>query len=226
MILIGDAVSRVRNILKAVKEDNFITDRFIYSLLMKYAKSLMFRDNKNLNLFKNSSLFKELPCVDLIDVDTVSACCSSIRTGCTIKRSKDKLPKMATLANGPLIRTVTSLDFSQIVLKTEPSIYANMTKSSNFKYNKNKYYWVIDDYLFIPDIEWEGVRVQALFEDDVAMFNCSDENSANICTVAQDRTIDVPEHLFAEIEQMVSKEILIGGQIPSDGADDNQNILR
>ena len=43
MTTVGEATSRVRNILKAVKEDPFLTDRFLYSLIMKYAKTLIRR---------------------------------------------------------------------------------------------------------------------------------------------------------------------------------------
>ena len=35
MTSIGEAISRVRNTLKAVKEDPFLTDRVIYSSLIK-----------------------------------------------------------------------------------------------------------------------------------------------------------------------------------------------
>src|SRR5574344_1871103 len=161
----GESISRIRNILKAVKEDPFLTDRLIYSLIMKYAKTLMQRDLKLVNLFKNSSLFKEDPCVVLIDVDRVEACCIDINTGCTFKRSKDKLPTITNLNNGPVIRAVSTLDYSVQVHKTEPSLYANMTKIPSFKYNKRKYYWFIDGYLYIPDVDWEGVRVQAMFEE-------------------------------------------------------------
>ena len=35
---IGYTVSRVRNTLKAVKEDAFLTDRFIYSVVSKFCK--------------------------------------------------------------------------------------------------------------------------------------------------------------------------------------------
>jgi hypothetical protein len=38
MTTVGEAISRVRNTLKAVKEDPFLTDRTIYFSLIKYAK--------------------------------------------------------------------------------------------------------------------------------------------------------------------------------------------
>jgi len=41
MAAIGESISRVRNVLKAVKEDPFLTDRFIYSLIMKFIIHMM-----------------------------------------------------------------------------------------------------------------------------------------------------------------------------------------
>ena len=59
MTTVGEAISRVRNVLKAVKEDPFLTDRLIYSLIMKVAKTLIKRDDRIESLFKYKSLFKE-----------------------------------------------------------------------------------------------------------------------------------------------------------------------
>ncbi len=224
MVTVGESISRVRNVLKAVKEDPFMTDRFLYSLIVKYAKTFIRRDSKIESLFKNESLFRELPCVDLIDVDKVQACCLSVRTGCTFKRSKDKLPELMTTGDGPIIRSVSSLDYSKKAHQTHPSIYSNMTKTSGFKYNKKAYYWFLDGYLYLPNVEWEAVRVQAIFDEEVSDDLCSADPTE--CKYEQDRTLNIPEHLFSEIEQMVLKEVLTAGQVPSDGADDSQNILR
>ncbi len=222
---IGESVSRVRNVLKAVKEDPFLTDRFLYSLIQKHSKALIKRESRLENLYKHSSLFKEIPCIDLIDVDIVEACCLGVSTGCTFKRSKKKLPKIINVDSGPIIRSITSLDYSERITRTEPDLYTNLTKTSGFKYNKTKYYWFIDDYIYIPNVEWEGIRIQAMFEEDISSELCHIEN-ANACVVEQDREFSIPEHLFSEIEQMVLQEVLTAGQIPSDGADDGQNILR
>ena len=42
---VGEAISRVRNTLKAVKEDPFLTDRTIFFSLIKYGNSLMKRED-------------------------------------------------------------------------------------------------------------------------------------------------------------------------------------
>jgi len=221
---IGEATSRVRNILKAVKEDPFLTDRLLYSLIIKYGKLLIKREEKQGGLKTNNALVETIPCIELIDVDKVDACCIGVRNGCTFKRSKDKLPKIMEGSNGPLIRSVTTLDQSLRLEETYPSAYANLTQSTNFKYLKAKYFWFMDGYLFIPDVEWEAVRMEAIFDEDIKPYICSED--ARDCVLEQERDLAIPDHLFAEIEQMVLKEILTTGQIPSDGADDSQNVMR
>ena len=69
MSTIGESISRVRNVLKTVKEDPFMTDRFIYSLIMKYAKTFIKRESMSGEIYKYRNLFKEIPCLDLIEVD-------------------------------------------------------------------------------------------------------------------------------------------------------------
>lgn len=221
---IGDAISRVRNSLKTVKEDPFMTDRFIYSLIMKYARTLMHRDKRIMNLFKDPGMFKDIPCIDLIEVDKVEACCGAIRTSCTFRRSKYKLPKITVINGTYTIRVVTTLDFSQKVYPTQPALYANMTQSTSFKYNKNKYYWISNDYLYIPDVEWEAVRMEAMFEGDISNMLCTTEDNA--CTPRQLDNLIIPDYLFSEIENMIRQELAVTIQLPSDGADDNQNTMR
>ena len=140
MTTIGDTISRVRNVVKGVKEDAFLTDRFIYSLVLKYGKMLIRRQDNENKIMRFQSLFEKLPCVELIEVDKVEACCGGIRSNCTIKRTKDKLPTILEGAYGPLFRTITSIDGSIQVYKTYPSTYTNMANSTSFKYNKNKYF--------------------------------------------------------------------------------------
>ena len=87
---IGYTVSRVRNTLKAVKEDAFLTDRFIYSVVSKFAKLFIKRQDNLNKLLRFKSFFRPLPCVPLIEVDKIEACCGGIKSGCIIMRTKDK----------------------------------------------------------------------------------------------------------------------------------------
>jgi hypothetical protein len=223
MTTIGEATSRVRNVLKAVKEDPFMTDRFLYSLIMKYAKLLIYRQDQKGKMKEYASLFTTIPCLDLIEVDKIEACCLGIKTGCTFRRTKDKLPELLDGGKGPIIRSVTTIDQSIRLEETYPEIYANLSSTTTFKYLNTKYFWFINDYIYVPNVDWESIRIVALFDSDISDFDCTNTSD---CIAEQDRTLPVPENLFAEIEQMVLKELLTSGQIPSDGPDDSQNAMR
>jgi hypothetical protein len=223
MTTIGEAVSRVRNTLKAVKEDPFLTDRSIYYLIIKYGKTLLKREDNMNKLMKMSSLFTYLPYMELIDVDRVEADCTGVYSECYFKRTKDKLPNVFTGSFGPIFRTVSSIDSSIKVFRTEPGTFVSMTKTSTYKYNKQKYFWFHNGYLYLPNVEWDAIKIEAMFEGDTGDFQCDIENQ---CLPKQEQQLVFPEYLFSEIEQYVIKELTTTMQIPTDGPDDSQNVLR
>jgi len=222
MTTIGEAVSRVRNTLKAVKEDPFLTDRAIYSALTKYGQTLLKREDNQFRLMKISSIFKVLSYVELIDVDRVEAGCVGVTSGCYFKRTKDKLPTIFDGAMGPILRTVSSIDGSIEMFRTDPGTWVSITRSTTFKYNKRPYFWYLNGYLYCPNIDWDAIRVEAIFEGSTADYNCD----TDACIIRQDEPLPFPEYLFSEIEQFVIKELTMAMQIPTDGPDDSQNVLR
>jgi hypothetical protein len=224
MTTIGESISRVRNLVKAAKQDAFMTDRFIYSLIVKYAKLLIKRqDALNVRL-KFASLFRTLPCVELIETDRVEACCGSLPDTCKVMRTKEKIPVPFEGAYGAFIRTVSSIDGSVEVYRTQPAQFTSMTKTTAFKYNKQKYYWYMNGYLYLPNIEWESILLEGIFEQDIAIFTCATDG---ICKIRQNDILGIPDDLFAEIEQQVMSQLLGTVQVPTDtNISDKQNILR
>ena len=223
MITIGESISRVRGILKGTTEDSFLTDRFVYSIISKYTKLTLRKQQLQNQLMKHEDLFKMLSFVDLIDVDKVEADCAAIKSNCTIKRTEKKLPKIFNGNRGPLIRKVYSIDGSFDFVQISPAAYIAVTMSTNFKYNKTKYYWFRNGYLYFPDVDIEAVMVEALWEDTLDGF-CSTEDDE--CMSMQEQAIPMPDYLFAEVEQMAQQEFTITLKIPDDGSDDGQNLLR
>jgi len=220
MTTIGEAISRVRNTLKAVKEDAFLTDRNIYFLLTKYGQTLLKREDNQFRLMKISSIFQVLPYLELIDVDKVEAGCVGIYSGCYFKRSKDKLPTILNGTFGPIMRTVSSIDGTIELFRTDPGTYVSMTKTTTWKYNRSLYFWYLNGYLYFPNIDWEAVRMEAIFEGQV------DTCTTDDCLVKQDQPLPFPEYLFSEIEQFAVKELTIAMQVPPDDTDNSQNPLR
>jgi hypothetical protein len=220
---IGDIISRVRNQLKAVNKDAFLTDRFIYSIILKHSHWLMKREDSKNKLMRFKSVIQTIPSVELIEVNKVEACCTNMYTDCKIKRSKDKLPTFLQGYYGPLISAVMSVDGSTVFMPTDPKTWVAMTHSTTFKYNKTKYYWYLDGYLYFPDLEWEAVRVDGIFEDSIEGFNCDKDD---VCTPRQDELFNVPDYLHGELETYVMKDFGMVYQIPPDVLSDKQNLLR
>lgn len=223
MTKISEVISRIRGQVKAEVQDAFVTDRYIYSLITKFAQFLMRRQDFANKLMKFNSIWNFLPFVQLIEVDKVEAQCTGIKSGCTIKRTKDKLPNMIEGYWGPLIRTVSSIDNSIELYPTQPGTYTSMTKTTHFKYNKSKFFWYLNGYLYFPDLDWDAVRVEAVFDDDIGDWLCEKEDK---CVPRYEQDLKIPEFLLAEIETQILSIMTNTLQIPSEDADNKQNINR
>jgi hypothetical protein len=221
MATIADVVSRIRSQVKAETQDAFVTDRYIYSLILKFGQVLMRRQDSLNKLMKFNSIWKTLPFVELIEVDKVEAHCSGIQSGCTIKRTKEKLPVFMEGFWGPLIRTVSSIDGSVELQPTQAGTYTSMTKTTSFRYNKTKYYWFLDGYLYMPDLDWDAVKVEGVFDDDITAWLCDTK-----CTPRYEQEINIPEFLFAEIEGQVLAIMTNTIRIPSEDSDNKINPHR
>lgn len=224
MTTIGESISRIRNLVKAAKQDAFMTDRFIYSLIVKYAKLYIKRqDNLNIRL-KFASLFRTLPCVELVETNKIEACCGSLPDSCKIMRTKEKIPLPFEGSYGPFIRTVASIDGSTEVYRTQPAAFVSMSKTTAFKYNNQKYYWYMNGYLYLPNVEWDAIMLEGIFQDDISIFTCTSEGT---CNVRQNEILPIPDDLFAEVEKQVLQDLAIEIQVPVDtNISDKQNILR
>jgi hypothetical protein len=97
-----------------------------------------------------------------------------------------------------------------------------MTQTSTFKYNKNKYYWYLNERLYFPNLEWESVKVEGCFSGNLASYNCTEDP----CKIRQDENILVPEYLFEQIEQAVLNDMGMAVKMPPDLPDNKQSQWR
>jgi len=220
--LIGDVVSRIRSQVKAVKTDSLLTDRVIYTFVLKHAKFLLRREDSKNKIMSMTSVIQTLPIVDLIEVDKIEAQCSGVSSDCKIKRTKDKLPTFLEGYYGPLIRTVASVDGSEELQPTLPSSYLAMANSKNFRFNKTKYFWFLNDYLYFPNLEWDAVRIEGIFEEDISAFTCEPDG----CIDKTAQPFNVPDYLYSELEANVVKDLLGLYSVPTDSTIDKQNPSR
>lgn len=222
MVPIGEVLSRVRNQIKAVKQDAFLTDRFLYSMVMKHAKMLIRRQDIQNKIMKFNSVFQVLNFVELIDVDRAESQCHNVTSGCTFKRTKVKIPRTYEGHFGPIFRSVMSIDLSEELVPIYSSVFQKMANQKTFRYNKKKYYWYLDGHLYFPNVEWDAVRIEGLFEGDVSSYNC---DATDDCLYIQDTMFTIPEYLYAEIEQAVIRDLGAMMNVPQDQQQDNRNIV-
>lgn len=166
---------------------------------------------------KLSYLFQTWKCVDVIPAPTIDECCG-IKTNCTIYRTHKKLPYLLTASWGPIIRRVTSLDGYTEMVPITPLDWNRKTEDTNRKYDKSIYYFWSDGYLYFPNMEWKGVKIEAYFEEDIDKYNDCD-NKTDPCKTMLDNKFRIPKEVLAVCIDNVNKEV-IGqyNQIP----DDNQ----
>jgi hypothetical protein len=86
-----------------------------------------------------------------------------------------------------------------------------MTKTTSFKYNKTKYFWYLDGYLYLPNIDWDAIQIEGVFDDEIGFWLC---DKAEQCVPRYKQDIYIPEALFAEIETQVVQAMMLTVQIP------------
>lgn len=225
MITVGEAISRVRGNVKSVKTDAFLTDRRIFSMMMKYARVLIRRQDSENKMMMFKTPFQTL-CLNLIEVDKaeVKCKCHDIKSGCKFKRTVTKIPLLFDGYWGPLIRTVSSIDGTEEIHPTYRQTWEKISSNKNFKYNKTKYYWYQEGYLYFPNIEWDTVQIEGLFEEDIT--DITEDCVADACKSKQSKIYTVPTGLHEEIERFVLQELGLSTQLPPDQHHDNKHIIK
>src|SRR3954469_18413004 len=207
-LLIGDAVSQVRNLLKANKQDAYLTDKELYLLLKKHLAVIMKRLDEKGRLTKFSSVFETLDYVELCEVDRVeaSACKWAPRSYSTMRKTKLAMPMFTEGVYGPMVNSITSLDGSVIFkMIRNQDIQRLISGASDAKYNTTKYCWYLNDRMYFVDIDYPAVRIEGIFEDDISAFKCCYEDR---CKRRQEQSLNVPDFILADAMSALLKEIM------------------
>ena len=124
---------------------------------------------------------------------------------------------------GPLIRTVSSIDGGIEVQPTQPGTYTAMSKTTTFKYNNTKYYWFLDGYIYLPNVKWDAVKLEGVFEEDISKWTCDTDDD---CVPRYLQNLYIPEFLFSEIEGQIFNTAINTIKIPTEDGDNKLNANR
>lgn len=191
-----ESIQFLRDKVKETNADSTYSNKFLYNCLMEHARWLVRREINKGNIYVNNSFFQILECQKVIEVPTTGECCP-IKTGCTTYRTKEKLPEAWIDTNGPVIRSVTSIDGSTDIFYTTPTTW---TAKKNDPYQKmidEKYTFFADGYLWFPGFNPHLVNIEIFSIEDVEQYSQCKEKTP--CFRFLDGKFMVPEWLEAEM---------------------------
>lgn len=197
---IRDFINNIKFALNANHLDTSISDEVIYNEAISIASLLLKREADSRKVFKNTSFYNTLPsCIEMIEVP-VSEC--SVRIPCNkIRRSKKKLPKLFTGNHGTFINIYNILRTGRYI-ETTINQYINR---SNLRYKVPNiyYFWIENDYLYIPDSDIEAVYVSGLFIDLESFIEYDNKN----CIKILDLSLPFPDYIVSLVSEQVLNKL-------------------
>ncbi|MDR1019036.1 MAG: hypothetical protein LBM02_10100 [Lachnospiraceae bacterium] len=172
-------------------------------------------------LFRETSLFKWINCVELIEEDVIKCGKLEFKRCKSLMKSKKKLPKTLWSKYGSSIILVTTIDGEKEYKLISQVDYMNLLKRPNNDKFKGK--WAIiypDNYIYLPDSEVRMVNILMYTLDEKAD-DSSDCKDCSDCESYWDKEVSISDKVREVVIQETLKEIAMRIQIPKD---ENPNL--
>lgn len=221
----GELISQVRNELRLVNSDSTLTEKFIWSIIQKHAAWLIKRESTKLDLVTQEGIFQTKKCVDVEYAPAADDCCG-IKSRCKVFRTVHKLPEIYEDDNGPIIKSVFTIDGSADFYPIKIYEYQRKLENPHMIYDKSAYVFYNNGYLYFPKSTIRKVMVKAYFTEEVVndCEPCSSDEPQ--CLSKLDQSIRLPEYILGELMQNVLNELAsLTIKIPADeNINKNENI--
>ena len=206
-------ISSFRKMIQERTADSDYTNQDLYYVLLDHARWLIKREIRSGNIYNNNSLFQTLGCQEVIETSTVEKCCP-VKVNCKIYRTKDKLPETWIDENGPVLRSVTSVDGTTDFFVTSPITWQSKRADPYQKLMDLKYAFPGDGYLWFPEHNPHFVNIVGYFTEDISEYqNCRDEKE---CERFLDSDFPLPDWLQAEMMAKAIQSLLPSKQMIED----------
>lgn len=163
MPTVRDVISRVRITNKLLSSDNIISDRAVAAELKSKAIMLIRRETNLRRLWATSTIFNEIPCLEMEPVPLASCC--EYKSDMMISRSKYKLPQISEGIYGYLIQSVMNVEKRKEFNYVPLNEYLNYLKI--YPDFRKPVFWINDRYVYVSDPEALVISISAYFEDDI-----------------------------------------------------------
>ena len=222
----GEIIERIQSLYsKGVKsDDSRLSNRHIYAKIKTVRTRLITQEIKKKQRVSDWN-YQTIPCVKLIEVP-VHECPCVPPLGCTILRSKNKLPKVLTGFTEDLIQSVTSVDRSLKIDRV--NINAVNSQKGNKYTSKKVNYFILNEYLYITTpTKMKVVTIRGLFEDPIevatSLYDCQGETESTICIDYMDTEFKIDSDMIDTLVEISLQELLV---IFSQGVEDITNNTR
>lgn len=216
-----EVISRLRNSIKEVNSDSLYSNRYLWNVFWTNAQTLLKQESDRARLYSQSDIWETI-CIPMDSVSPILCTCLSLPMDCVVYRSRFKLPNIVEGSFGKIYRVISSPDLSQKLTLVTPYQY----DLKQTKYNREKYVFIHDGYLWAPNTSWPYIMMVAIFEGEIGKeFKCNqEETTTNDCGSLLYLTAGVPQYLIQPAIQMSLQELGASKQLISDeNPNDNPN---
>ncbi len=189
-------IDSLRKKLQERNADSTFTNRDLYQTLLEQTKWLIKREINSGRIYKNVAFFQLLKCQDVIEVPSVDPCCP-VKTNCSIFRTKCKIPDFWIDEDGPIIKTITSVDGTTAFEMTTPTTWMSIRSDPYQKKSTQMYTFYSDGYMWFPEHNPHKVNMLGFWTDDIEALNgCQEEKP---CVRFLDTKYTIPDWLEGEL---------------------------
>jgi len=214
----AEVISRLRNGLNEVTGDSRYSNRYLWNVFLTASKDLIKQDADKGRIYSQANIWESI-CIKMEPVPSVLCNCISLPTDCTVYRSKEKLPKIIESTDGFIYRFISTPDLSKSFTLTSPFSYS---VKKEIKYNKEKYAFIHDGYIFTPDHTYPQLIISGIFEGNTSSFKCDNTStSTGSCYSALNQSISLNDYLIRTAITMSLQELIGTKQIPKDELTNN-----
>lgn len=216
-----EIVSRIENSLNSLTKDTFIPRRYILSVFKSKAEFFMAQKLFDKTLFRETSLFKWVNCVQMVEEDIIKCGKLEFKRCKSLMKSKKKLPKVLWSKYGSSVILVTTIDGEKEYKLISQVDYMNLLKRPNSEKFIGKYALIYpDNYLYIPDSEVKMVNI-LMYTLDEKSDDSSDCKECDDCESYWDKEVSISDKIREVVIQETLKEVSMRLQVPKD---ENSNM--
>ena len=212
MTTIGEIVANLRGSIKEVTDDSAYSNRFLWSKFNTVVKQLVKQEADTGRIYSQSDLWEPI-CIEMEPVSSIYCNCQFLPYNCEVYRSKYKLPKFLESSDGFVYRWISTPDLSRDFTLVTPYQFHNKSK---IKYNREKYAFIHDGYLYTPKDSYPLISLSGLFEGDISDFECNKKEDVVECKTMLSKKVMIPGYLESGAIKMVLSELFHSVQISKD----------